>query len=276
MKLPGEHQTAPGRLMYVDEVRKDGENRKRSYYLCLCDCGNWYICRSDAFNTATTKNGCHSCGCLNKESYMKTLFDPDIQKRKIDNRLKNLNEKRDNLVGTIIQDWYITDAELQTRGEEKVRTYIKGICPYCKKKSGWIRLDGIISQHTRSCGCFSGSYGEEIIKNILIQNNIPFKQEKTFATCISPETKAKLRFDFYVNNQYLIEFDGIQHTNKGVSSLFTQEMIQDIQKRDYYKNQWTLKNNIPLIRIPYNHLKKICLEDLKLETTKFLWSENGK
>ena len=43
-----------------------------------------------------------------------------------------------------------------------------------------------------------------------------------------------------------------------------------IQERDTYKNQWCKENNIPLIRIPYTHLNDLCLEDLLLETSKFI------
>ena len=39
---------------------------------------------------------------------------------------------------------------------------------------------------------------------------------------------------------------------------------------DEYKNQWCKENNIPLIRISYTHLNDLCIEDLLLETTKFL------
>ena len=42
---------------------------------------------------------------------------------------------------------------------------------------------------------------------LLTENNIPFIQEKKFDSCISPKGNP-LRFDFYVNNKYLIEYDG--------------------------------------------------------------------
>ena len=42
------------------------------------------------------------------------------------------------------------------------------------------------------------------------------------------------------------------------------------QERDALKNQWCKDNNIPLIRIPYTHLQNLCLEDLQLETSKFI------
>jgi len=39
---------------------------------------------------------------------------------------------------------------------------------------------------------------------------------------------------------------------------------------DEYKNNWCKENNIPLIRIPYNHLNELKIEDLMLETSKFV------
>ena len=60
---------------------------------------------------------------------------------------------------------------------------------------------------TNSCGCLK-SKGEWKIANLLQENNIKFQKEKTFDTCILP-SGYKAKFDFYVKEQYLIEFDGI-------------------------------------------------------------------
>ena len=55
------------------------------------------------------------------------------------------------------------------------------------------------------------------ISQILRDNNIPFEKEKIFNDCYSKKENAKMRFDFYVNNKYLIEYDGKQHfTDKNV------------------------------------------------------------
>lgn len=62
-----------------------------------------------------------------------------------------------------------------------------------------------------SCGCASESIGEQTIRNILTHHNIEFKQKHTFPSCVSPETGKLYRWDFYVNNTYLIEYDGLQH-----------------------------------------------------------------
>ena len=48
--------------------------------------------------------------------------------------------------------------------------------------------------------------------------------EKTFSTCINPKTGKQLRFDFYVNNKYLIEYDGIQHYRTTNNSEWGEEL----------------------------------------------------
>jgi len=61
----------------------------------------------------------------------------------------------------------------------------------------------------RCKNCHISSRGEEKIKNLLIENNIEFTTEKTFETCRFENTHALARFDFFVDNQYIIEFDGL-------------------------------------------------------------------
>lgn len=117
-----------------------------------------------------------------------------------------------------------------------------------------------------SCGCIK-SKGEEKIIQILIQNNISFIKEKTFNTC---KDEKELPFDFYINNKYIIEYDGKQHYDpKHAWNSFRYEQTK---KHDEIKTQWCKENNIPLIRIPYTHLNDLCLEDLQLETSKFILS----
>lgn len=73
---------------------------------------------------------------------------------------------------------------------------------------------------------------------------------------------------FFVNNKYIIEFDGKQHFNIGGWN--DNKALEKNFEHDKLKNEYCLKNNIPLIRIPYTHLKKICLNDLLLETSNFI------
>lgn len=72
------------------------------------------------------------------------------------------------------------------------------------------RATDIITKNKTSCGCIN-SKGESKIIQLLIENGIPFEQQKSFDTCRFPDTDGLARFDFYINNEYLIEFDGKQH-----------------------------------------------------------------
>lgn len=120
-----------------------------------------------------------------------------------------------------------------------------------------------------SCGTHSNiSKGNEKIKQILIENNIPFKIEYKFDSC---KDKKILPFDFYINNQYLIEYDGIQHYDK--NSRFDYEYTH---KHDLIKSAWCKDNNIPLIRIPFWHYEHLKLQDLLLETSTFLENADYK
>ena len=134
----------------------------------------------------------------------------------------------------------------------------------CKCQCGNIKsIRQDVLQKAESCGC-NNSKGEMIISQILKENNIPFEMQKTFESCRFPDTNQLARFDFYINNQYLIEFDGIQHFEYSGSGWNTKENFENIQKRDKFKNEWCIANNIPLIRIPYTKLKTLKLEDLLL------------
>ena len=114
-----------------------------------------------------------------------------------------------------------------------------------------------------SCGCHNNiSKGNEKIKLLLLEANIPFEIEKKFKSC---KDKKELPFDFYVDNKYLIEYDGPQHFNK--ESIFDYEYTH---KHDLLKNEWCIQNNISLIRIPYTHFNNLSIEDLKLETSNFI------
>lgn len=126
----------------------------------------------------------------------------------------------------------------------------------------------LIKGQSKSCGCIK-SQGEYKIKQLLLQYNIPFVTEKTFPTCIFNDTSYKAKFDFYIDNKYLIEYDGEQHFKSG-SGWNTEEKLEKTRQHDKIKNEWCKENNIPLIRIPYYHLDNLIIDDLQLETSKFL------
>lgn len=118
-----------------------------------------------------------------------------------------------------------------------------------------------------SCGCLSMSKNEYLIQNLLKENNINFIRECTFSDLKSDKNRS-LFFDFYIENNYIIEFDGIQHFSAKMGGWNTEENLMQVRKHDLRKNKYCFENHIPLIRIPYN--AEYTIDDLKLETTRFL------
>lgn len=119
------------------------------------------------------------------------------------------------------------------------------------------------SHKSLSCGLHHNiSKGNVKIADILDEANITYEIEKKFLTC---KDIKELPFDFFVNNEYLIEYDGQQHYNK--DTIFN---YQYTHQHDLIKSKWCKENNIPLIRIPYTHFDKLCLQDLLLDKSNFL------
>lgn len=104
-------------------------------------------------------------------------------------------------------------------------------CPFCKMES---------------------SKGELSILQWLQDHNLSFKREFIFEDC---KNKRALPFDFYVENKYLIEYDGEQHFKMRADS--TPEHFKRQLENDKIKNEYCKKNNILLIRISYKEFNKI-------------------
>lgn len=106
------------------------------------------------------------------------------------------------------------------------------------------------------CPKCNASKGEKFIKSYLINNNIKFEREKTFAGL---RDKKLLRFDFYLPDYNLcIEFDGIQHY-KAQTWMGGEDKFKKQQYHDKLKNEFCKKHDIKLLRISYryNTYKKV-------------------
>ena len=122
----------------------------------------------------------------------------------------------------------------------------------------------LVSGGVKSCGCLI-SYGEEKIRKLFNDNNIKFETQKSYDSCRFANNRLA-HFDFYIEDNYLLEYDGVQHF---VGWDWNEDSLKIQQERDEYKNKWCKENGIPLVRIPYTKLETLCLEDLLLETTKY-------
>ena len=133
-------------------------------------------------------------------------------------------------------------------------------CSCINKTIVFVNSSDLLSGKIYNCGCEKiYSKGEAKIVEILNKLNIEFYREYKFIDCISPITKAKLRFDFYLPKENIcIEYDGQQHySNASVKFFSEKESLEDRQYRDSIKNNYCKEKNIILIRIPYKDYNKL-------------------
>lgn len=211
---------------------------------CKCDCGNIITTHASALRSGKTT----SCGCFRLEQ--------------VSNRV---NEK---YIGKSFHHITVL-SKMQEPKEAKEESRWKCKCNLCNREL--ILTTGRLNTQI-SCGCLQDSYGVSVIKTLLQNNNIVFETEKVFDDCIFEHSGKKARFDFYINNEYIIEFDGQQHFSYS-AGWNTKENLLQTQMRDEIKNKWCQEHNIPLIRIPYWAADSLTIEDL-LPTSRFLYKNN--
>lgn len=236
-----------------------------SSWRCQCDCGNIILVnrpyRLKNELIGNVKDHVGSCGCLQKKVF------------KSANRKGTIETKYQDTTYSNLKILYRTDYIDNNRS-----TVVICECPFCKKA-----FPTTLRSSTVSCGCIKGkepysiedfilknnykSINEEKIANLFNLNKINYLYDKIFQDCLD---KTYLPFDFFINNQYIVEFDGEQHFKD--THFFN---FKNCRKHDLIKNKYCFDNNIPLIRIPYD--AEYTIDDLKLETTKFLLTpENEK
>ena len=196
---------------------------------CL-DCGYEWVVKPIYLLHATT-NCCPNCGEHVRKSH--------------DQFVKLLQIKNPNIeiLGTF------TNADNAIECKCKIHNYIW-------RASGYRLLGG------SSCPKCIQSQGEKKIEDWLKSHNIDYRIEEKFPECkdIKP-----LPFDFYLpTKNRCIEYDGIQHFEP-VNYFGGQKNFEYTQRHDRIKNEYCEKNNIPLLRIPYN-------ADVEKELEQFLFN----
>lgn len=216
-----------GRLVVL---REDGlSNDKHKKWICRCDCGNEVSVIGKNLRAGLTT----SCGCYRAEKRtehnFKDLFNQTFGKL---TALECIGKNQDN--------------QFVWKCQCECGSIVNVVAHY------------LLNGNTTSCGC-NKSKGELKIKNILLENNIEFKQQFTFDNL---KYKSPLKFDFAIfkNNQLLclIEYQGIQHYDENNLWFSEENQVRDTLKKDYCE-----QNNILLIEIPYWDYEDINFKYLK-------------
>ena len=205
-------------------LKEDKENSKKDkYWICQCECG---IIKSVS-GKSLRQGRSQSCGCSNQLILTNQRF----------GRLIVLEKARSSGNGTI---WNC-------------------ICDCGNYKQ--VLSSYLLNGNVKSCGCLN-SAGEYQIREILKQHDILFESQKTYEDCRFPDTNFLARFDFYIDNTFLLEFDGEQHYSRIKTNWNTEEKFLKTLEHDDFKNNYCKEHNIPLKRIPYWKLKTLTIEDI--------------
>ena len=189
---------------------------------CKCDCGNIIQVKTSHLRSGHTR----SCGC---------------------SRTPNLIGKKFGKL-TVIKDTGL-----------RQRNFKIWECQCDCGNIAYVPTGNLTTGNTSSCGCITSSIGEKNIEEWLNNNRIKYKKEYRINT--------GHRFDFALYDNFnnlvmFIEFDGEQHyfDRKGIWN--NNDTLEDIQARDQIKNNYAIKNKIPLIRIPYYERDNICTQTI--------------
>lgn len=221
-------------------LSKGTTKNRQTHWLCQCECGNIKEVQGGHLRDGSST----SCGCKNRERIIELNHDKYIP-IPIGTRFGLL---------TVIEN---CGTELEYPNVYHGVSLCQCDCGSTPKKYFNYRLKrGTI----KSCGCLK-SWGETYISKILESHNIEYQREYSFEDCKN-DNCYKYRFDFAIFNQgkleYLIEFDGKQHTVGGKENWGG--TLEEIQYSDTNKNKYCLEHNIILKRIPYYELENLSLD----------------
>lgn len=246
---------------FLKVIEYNGKDKSgKILWKCEClKCGTFTQVRANDLKAGKVV----SCGCYGAEKrlekYREYLLEKEPEYR------KDLTGQKFNKLTVMYFNNQLTKEKNANRATNK-RAVWHCICE-CGNECD-VDSSSLINGGIKSCGCLI-SAGELKIRELLVKNNIPFKTQYRFENCILP-SGIKASFDFYVQDKYIIEYDGEQHYLQTPQGFYSQEKIDKIHKHDELKNQYCKNNNIPLIRIPYTKLKDLQIFDLILESSNYI------
>lgn len=179
-------------------------------------------------------------------------------------------DDRDERIGTFINGYEIIDKDntytIGKDGNVRSRDWFIIKCTDCGmvKKS---RVDHLVSGNVKKCSDCSArlkqlkkievkrSYPEKVIKAVLEESGINFKQEKTF------DFTGSKRFDFYLPDFLtVIEVHGIQHYEEARKMPRFKLTLDEQIKTDRWKKEQAIDNGLKYIEIDakksnFNYIK---------------------
>ena len=147
--------------------------------------------------------------------------------------------------------------------EKTDKTYFRNYIYKCQCECGNIievRGGSLTTGSTKSCGCIT-SFGEMYTQKALTCLNLLYKRQYVFDE-LTKQTNKWYRYDFAIFHNdillFVIEYDGIQHTD---NKIHWNETLEELQARDEIKTNFCKEKNIPLLRIDYHYNNEQKIKD---------------
>lgn len=182
--------------------------------------------------------------------------------RSVATRLKTISSKHNNII-QIIKDTNVFDNVSPAHRKYLVKC---NIC-YCQctallKDLEYCDSNELTGHSAIKCDCNKNSTGETYIKKILDEFNIEYTREFKPKWCINPKTNGRMRYDFLINSNILLEFDGEPHyyTNNNKTKLYYDP---ELQYRDSLKRHLAIEHGFSHYTIPFWEIDN--LQDILLD-----------
>jgi hypothetical protein len=171
-------------------------------------------------NSITSQNSwCNYCDhvklCIKKEC--KSCYNNSVQSTQLVKHWSNKNKNHPRMVFRNDNKKYIFD------------------CPHCNKE--YIASPNAINYHGTWCTCKTKKT-ETKLYNWLKSEYATVKQGYYASWCVNPTSKCKLPYDFLLNNNIIIELDGMQHFKN--AGIWTDHLIT--KERDIFKMKCAINN----------------------------------
>lgn len=231
----GDYVDSQRNLLYIREAGYGGASKRRKIGVYDIEYDEYFESYLNDLRSGHTKHSLRTSYLLRSKQTVK--WNPGEIKEICGQRILCLAE---------IEPHYYIDAEDKRhkirRGRfQNLDTLIVFECDFSSARSG-------SSSGTKQ------SIGERTIESILIELDIDFDTQHIFYDCRSKNNRV-LYFDFYLPDyNCCIEYDGEQHQKGWKRDLNT---LPAIQERDKIKDDYCIKHNIRLIRIPYTELNNL-------------------
>lgn len=283
-----------GKLLVIE--RYGSNKRNQVQWVCKCECGNKTICTTNSLNSGKVS----SCGCFQKlqtsKARLNNLTGKVFGKLKVVKRDDNYKSKRrvkwlckcecgkqvsvtsDSLTGGHTKSCgclrgnplhRLIDITGKRYGKLVVLEYSGKSTWLCRCDCGNIKIvakSSLKQGLTKSCGCLNESWIANQLKIFFKENHNAISEYKMIR---NPETKAWLKCDIYIPENFYVEVNGKQHY-KHIGWNMSEEEYKKLRKRDRIKKSFAKKNGV-YIEIDLRKIKSV--EEAKIQILNIIKKE---